>query len=93
MNARHLGSSKASAIVKMSLSPRPLWLITIASFFDRVGASLNAWTNACADSSAGIRPSFRTVSESASTTSSSVAASKPSRPEAARSERIGETPT
>src|SRR5690606_24288159 len=56
MNCSHLESPIASAMVKMSLSPRPDWLIRITSLLFIRGASANAWAKACEDSSAGIRP-------------------------------------
>ena len=80
-------------MVKMSLSPRPDMLITIAWSGRIRGASLKAWTKACADSMAGMMPSVRMARPSASITSRSVADAKRTRPRSPRSARMGETPT
>ena len=59
MNSFQDGSSNASAMVKMSLSPRPDMLMMIAWSGRICGASLKAWTKAWADSMAGMSPSVR----------------------------------
>src|SRR5262245_11540529 len=78
--ARQRASPRASAIVKISLSPRPDWLMKMTASAPRYGASCKAVTKACALSSAGIMPSRRMTSVNASKTSASVTASTRMRP-------------
>src|SRR5713101_6556517 len=78
--ARQRASPRASAMVKISLSPRPDWLIRMTSSEDNCGASLRAVTKAWALSRAGVMPSRRITSVNASRTSASVAASTRMRP-------------